>query len=66
MDQILHNYSALNAEMQEEVKILVLVVLQNENDETIKDYEILNNVLIEIKDKSTLENGWRISLELLN
>ena len=45
MDQIFQAYSALNAELQEDVKLIVLVFLQIET-KTTKDFEFLNNLLI--------------------
>ena len=65
MDQILHSYSAPNAEMQDKIKLLVLVFLQREDDKTIKDFEILNNILTKLKATGILENDWKMVLELL-
>ena len=57
MDQIFQAYSALNAELQEDVKLIVLVFLQIET-KTTKDFEFLNNLLIKLKTTSNSENHW--------
>ena len=62
MDQIFHAYSALNADIQEEMKLYIFYFLQMEN-ETTEDLEILTKLLNILKSTDTSENNCGIVLK---